>query len=87
MSEPGKLVFPTEFPIKVMGREGSDLRAITRRIVEKHTGPLREDQIRDRPSTAGKYLSVTFVIQAVSQNQLDDIYRELTASGVVLMAL
>ena len=87
MSEAGKLVFPTEFPIKVMGRDDSDMRAITRRIVEKHAGLLQEDQIRERPSAAGKFLSLTFVIQAKSQEQLDNIYRELTASGVVLMAL
>jgi len=87
MSEPGKLQFPTEFPIKVMGRHGSDLRAQTRQIVEKHAGPLSDAQIRDRPSTASNFLSITYVIQATSQEQLDAIYRELTACEAVLMAL
>jgi putative lipoic acid-binding regulatory protein len=87
MSEPGKLSFPTEFPIKVMGRQGHDLRTLTRRIVEKHAGPLNEDQIRDRPSAANNFLSVTYVIMATSQEQLDAIYRELTACEAVLMAL
>ena len=87
MNEPGKLQFPTEFPIKVMGRHGSDLRKLARLIVEKHAGPLNEDQIRDRPSGAGNFLSVTYVIQATSQEQLDAIYRELTACEAVLMAL
>ena len=87
MSEPGKLEFPTDFPIKVMGRQGSELRIVTRKIIEKHAGPLRQDQIRDRPSTASNFVSLTYLIQATSQQQLDAIYRELTACEAVLMAL
>jgi putative lipoic acid-binding regulatory protein len=87
VSEPGTLNFPAEFPIKVMGRHGSELRALTRAIIEKHAGPLNEDQIRDRPSSASNFLSLTYLIQATSQTQLDAIYRELTACEAVLMAL
>lgn len=87
MSERGLLQFPLEFPIKVMGRHGTDLLPLTRLIVEKHAGPLSEDQIRDRPSAASNFLSITYVIQATSQDQLDAIYRELTACEAVLMAL
>jgi uncharacterized protein len=87
MSGTGKLVFPMEFPIKVLGRHGGDLHALSRRIIEKHAGPLNEDQIRDRPSAAANFVSVTYVIQATSQDQLDAIYRELTACEAVLMAL
>ena len=87
MSEPGKLEFPAEFPIKVMGRQGSDLRTATRKIIENHAGPLSEEQIRARPSAASNFVSITFVIQATSQHQLDTIYRELTACEAVLMAL
>jgi len=87
MSEPGKPVFPMEFPIKVMGRHGSDVRALSRQIVEKHAGPLNDDKVRDRPSAAANFVSVTYVIRARSQDQLDAIYRELTACEAVLMAL
>jgi uncharacterized protein len=60
---------------------------VTRAIVEKHAGELRADQVRERPSGAGNFLAVTYVIQATSQEQLDSIYRELTACDAVLMAL
>ncbi len=87
MSERGKIEFPTEFPIKVMGRKDVELARVTRAIVERHAGELRDDQVRERPSGAGNFLAVTFVIQALSQEQLDNIYRELTACDAVLMAL
>jgi len=31
---------PSDFPIKVMGRHDSDLRALTQAIVERHAVPL-----------------------------------------------
>src|SRR5262249_29870912 len=78
MSE-SALKFPTDFPIKVMGRHDSNLRELTRDIVERHAGPLNETRIRSRASSDGNFLSVTYVVQATSREQLDAIYRELTA--------
>ena len=87
MSRKKLLNFPTEFPIKVMGRHDSNLLALTRTIVERHAGVLEADRIRQRSSSDGNFLAVTFVVTASSQIQLDDIYRELTACAAVLMAL
>ena len=81
------LKFPTEFPIKVMGRHDSDLKALTREIVERHTGPLGDERIKTRTSGDGNFLALTYTITAQSRGQLDAIYRELTACKAVLMAL
>jgi putative lipoic acid-binding regulatory protein len=87
MTTPKPLEFPTEFPIKVMGRRESDLRALTREIIERHAGPLEDSQIRTRTSGDGNFLALTYVVTATSREQLDAIYRELTACKAVLMAL
>jgi putative lipoic acid-binding regulatory protein len=79
--------FPSDFPIKVMGRHDSDLRAVTQEIVERHAGKLAETSIRSRTSTDGNFLALTYTVNAQSREQLDDIYRELTACKLVLMAL
>ncbi len=79
--------FPSEFPIKVMGRRGSDLRALTQAIIERHAGPVLESSVRVRTSADGNFLAVTYVVLASSREQLDAIYRELTACQSVLMAL
>ena len=81
------LKFPTEFPIKVMGRHDSDLKALTREIVERHTGPLEDERVKTRTSGDGNFLALTYTITAQSREQLDMIYRELTACKAVLMAL
>jgi putative lipoic acid-binding regulatory protein len=80
-------VFPSDFPIKVMGRRDSDLRALTQAIIEHHAGPQLESSIRTRTSSDGNFLAVTYLVHATSRDQLDAIYRELTACKSVLMAL
>ena len=87
MRERTEMEFPSTFPVKVMGRQGSDLARIARDIVERHAGRLDESRISERPSAAGNFLALTFVIEAQSRQQLDAIYRELTACELVLMAL
>ena len=87
MSEPTLQEFPSDFPIKVMGRHDSDLRALTQAIVERHAGPLPESSVRTRTSADGNFLALTYTVHAQSREQLDAIYRELTACKSVLMAL
>ncbi len=79
--------FPSDFPIKVMGRHDSNLRALTQAIIERHTGPLVDASVRTRTSGDGNFLALTYMVRASSRKQLDDIYRELTACKSVLMAL
>jgi hypothetical protein len=79
--------FPSDFPIKVVGRHDSDLRALTEAIVQRHAGPLQESNVRTRTSADGNFLAVTYMVRAASREQLDSIYLELTACKSVLMAL
>jgi putative lipoic acid-binding regulatory protein len=79
--------FPSEFPIKVMGRHDSDLRVQTQLIIERHAGPVEDASVRTRTSADGNFLALTYTVVASSREQLDNIYRELTACKSVLMAL
>ena len=56
-------------------------------IVQRHAGPLSAADISERPSCGGRYIALTYTIRAESRAQLDSIYLDLTASGVVLIAL
>jgi putative lipoic acid-binding regulatory protein len=87
MSDETLQEFPSDFPIKVMGRHDSNLRALTQAIIERHTGPLVDASVRTRTSADGNFLALTYMVRASSREQLDDIYRELTACKSVLMAL
>lgn len=79
--------FPCEFPIKVMGRDSEPFRTLTLAIIERHAGSLAPDRISERMSSKGRFLALTYTIEAKSRAQLDQIYQDLTDSGVVLVAL
>ncbi len=81
------LEFPCNFPIKAMGLFDAQFEALVVSLVRKHTPDLGEGAVRCVDSKGGKYLSVTVTVRATSREQLDNIYRELTACEQVLMAL
>jgi putative lipoic acid-binding regulatory protein len=81
------LVFPCEFPIKVMGRMDSGFEARALEIVYRHAPDFDPDHMHTRTSRKANYLSVTFRIRAASREQLDGLYRDLTACRDVLMVL
>ena len=87
MNDDTLLEFPCDFPIKIMGRESAQFHVLARALVEKHTGPIADAAIYSSLSRNGSFVSVTITISAQSQQQLDDIYREVTSHDDVLMAL
>ncbi len=87
MSDETLLEFPCEFPIKMMGRDTPEFRTMVRELVEKHTGPVADDAIQSSLSRNGRFVSVTITVTAESREQLDNIYRDVTAHEDVLMAL
>ncbi len=87
MSEESVMVFPCEFPIKMMGRDTPEFRITVRTLIENHVGPVAEDSIQINLSGKGNFVSVTVTVTASSQQQLDDIYRDVSGHDDVLMAL
>lgn len=87
MSEESVIEFPCRFPIKMMGRDTPEFRATARALVEKHTGAVADDAVQTALSRNARFVSVTVTITAESQEQLDNIYRDVTSHDDVLMAL
>ena len=56
-------------------------------VVKRHAPDFDDGTIEMRSSREGKYLSLTFTINAVSREQLDDLYRELCDHPMVTMVL
>ena len=81
------LTFPTSFPIKIMGRRADGFAQAILDVVVKHAPDFDPSTLEMRASREGNYLSVTATINATSRDQLDDLYRELTAHPMVTMVL
>ena len=71
----------------MMGRDTPEFRETARSLVEKHTGPVSDSAISDALSRKGTFVSITITVNALSQEQLDDIYRDVSSHEDVLMAL
>ena len=84
--EESLLVFPCDFPIKVMGKAEPDFEAIVLELVRRHAPNLTEGAVSSRTSQGGKWVSVTLMVKAESKLQLDAIYLDLTAHEKVVMA-
>ena len=79
--------YPCDFPIKVMGRNTSDFVATLTALVQGFDPSLDVSAIEQRPSRNGQYLGLTFIIHAVSRQQLDDLYQALSAHPMVSVVL
>jgi putative lipoic acid-binding regulatory protein len=81
------LAFPCEFPIKVMGKTQRGFAQAMLEVVSKHARDFDAATLEMRSSREGHYLSLTFTVNAVSREQLDDLYRELCDHPMVTMVL
>ena len=81
------LEFPCDFPLKIMGAAHPDFAQTIAAVVVRHAPDFDAATMEMRPSKAGNYLSLTCTVRAVSQLQLDALYRELTAHPMVKVVL
>jgi len=81
------IAFPCEFPIKAIGRAEAGFRDQVMAIVGRHVPQISSHSIKSASSRGGRYQSVTVLVMATSQAQLDAIYRDLTACPAVIMTL
>jgi len=79
--------FPCEFPIKVMGHANDTFEVEVITLIRKHVPDLGENAVSRRESAKSNYAALTITITATSREQLDEIYKDLTASEHVIMAL
>ena len=81
------LEFPCDFPLKVTGMQSPEFVPAVVELVHRHAPDFAAESVELRASSGGKYLAVTCTIRAVSREQLDNLYRELTAHAQVKVVL
>ena len=81
------LSFPCDIPIKIFGRNADTFRDAALAIVRDHYDGVGDERVHERESGAGNYLSLTVVVRAESREQIDAVYRELSAHAEIMMVL
>jgi putative lipoic acid-binding regulatory protein len=81
------LTFPTDYPIKVVGRPSAEFRARVHAVVVRHVPEVETDRISERLSGNGNFLSISYTIVAESREQVVALAKDLTATDGVLMVI
>ena len=79
--------YPLEFPVKVMGLNRPEFVPAMTAIFLRHAPDFDASTTVVRESREAKYLSLTMSINAISRQQLDALYSELSDHPMVTMAL
>ena len=90
-TEPGGdqplLKFPTDYPIKVVGRPSDEFRARIHAIMLRHAPTLDPDRVTERLSENGNFLSISYTIVAESRDQVIALVNDLKTCEGVLMVI
>ena len=86
VNAPSPLTFPTDYPVKVVGRPEDGFRARVHAIVLRHAPALDAERVTERPSANGKYVSISYLLHAQSRAQIEALIAELkTCDGVMML--
>jgi len=87
VSDTPLLKFPTDYPIKVIGRPTPEFRARIHAIVLRHVPALEASHVTEHLSKNGNYLSISYAIRAESREQMTALAADLTACEGVLLVI
>jgi putative lipoic acid-binding regulatory protein len=79
--------YPSLFPIKVMGLKADGFVHAVTEIARRFDPSFDASTVELRNSSQGNYLGITITVTATSREQLDDLYRALTAHPMVKVVL
>lgn len=82
-----ELKFPCEFPISIMGLNVPEYKSTIFSILKKHVPEVEEKNIAIAYSANKKYCSLKTKFTAQSREQMDGLYKELTAHELVKWVL
>lgn len=79
--------YPCDFPIKIMGAMHDDFAQTIVELVLEFDATFDAGKVEMRPSSKGSYLGLTVTVRATSREQLDNLYRALTAHPMVKIVM
>jgi putative lipoic acid-binding regulatory protein len=79
--------YPSLFPIKVMGPKVDGFVNAVTTVARQFDPGFDAATVELRDSPKGNYLGITITVTATSREQLDDLYRALTAHPMVKVVL
>jgi putative lipoic acid-binding regulatory protein len=86
-TDPPKIEFPCDYPIKVLGRSSAAFESIILAVFERHAPGFDTQTIAARSSRNGTFTALTIIITATGTDQLEALHQDLLATGHVTMVI
>lgn len=80
-------VFPMDYPIKLIGDAGEQLRGSVVEILVKHFPDFDAETLKVQASRTGKYDSITAQLRFIELEQVHQLYADLAACEHIKTAL
>jgi putative lipoic acid-binding regulatory protein len=87
VSAPAGLEFPTDYPVKVLGRPQPGCRERVHAIVLRPAPGLGPQQVSERRSAEGNFRSICYQLRAKSRAQIEALVSEPQGCEGVLMLI
>jgi putative lipoic acid-binding regulatory protein len=85
--EPERIIFPAEYPIKVIARAHGELRPRLDAVFSRHFGAFEPERVSERPSAQNAFTALTYRMTVEAEQQLVALHEELKAVDGVIMVL
>lgn len=86
--QPPKIEFPCkDYPIKILGDATPEMLEFVLQTTEQFAPEFTRDSINIKPSSKGRYQSVTVLIIATGVEQLEQYHQALRANAAIKMVL
>ena len=81
------LEFPADFPIKIIGQRHDDFAQVIAELVHQHVPQFDPATLIIKPSSQGRFLSLTVSVRVDSREQLQALYQALADHEMVRIVL
>lgn len=81
------IVFPCDYPIKVVGDVRLNFHEEVFNVVAKHDPTMTSDRVSQKTSRKGNYVSISFVMLATGESQLKSLFEDLKEIESVRLVL
>jgi uncharacterized protein len=85
--ESHRIVFPCDYPVKIVGENRDSFTETVIELTRRHAPEFTEEHVQVRASRAGNYCAVTITIRATGEPQLRELHETLKAHPLVRLVL
>jgi putative lipoic acid-binding regulatory protein len=79
--------FPMDYPVKVLGESQYPLAQIVADILLRHVPDFDPATISMKPSSGGKYVSVTATVYVTHKDQINGMYADFASAQEIKLVL